>query len=152
MWLDYFENIASNHRWPEHRKALEAHTLFENVVATWLIKQEDYVKEVWLSSKHELIQNFAHNNVIETAPQQFEPVAQFAVKIKQVFLRADPKMSKKMKLFLLWPRLRHDLSWRVCDQSPTTLQRAIQITQRVESPTHQPASILVHIHIPTSSR
>ncbi len=42
-------------------------------------------------------------------------------------------MSDKMKLFLLWPRMRHDLARRVRDQAPKTFQTAIQIAQIIES-------------------
>ncbi|KAH7365706.1 hypothetical protein KP509_18G041700 [Ceratopteris richardii] len=37
-----------------------------------------------------------------------------------------------MKLFFLWPRLRHDISRRVRDQGPVSFHTAIQIAQRIE--------------------
>ena len=40
-----------------------------------------------------------------------------------------------MKLFFLWPRLRHDISKRVRDQGPTSFSNAIQIAQRIEAST-----------------
>ena len=142
-WLDHFENIASYHQWSEERKALEVRTLFENVAATWFIQQQEDTKRNWSALKSILIQNFAHQNMTQTALQQLqvlkqqlsEPVAQFAVKLNQLLLRADPTMSEEMKLFFLWPRLRHDISRRVRDQGPTSLHDAIQIAQRVESAT-----------------
>ena len=33
-WLDRFDNVASYHQWDDLRKALEARTLFETIVAT----------------------------------------------------------------------------------------------------------------------
>ncbi|MCO5605719.1 hypothetical protein L7F22_059903 [Adiantum nelumboides] len=41
-------------------------------------------------------------------------------------------MSEEMKLFFLWPRLRHDLMRRVRDQGPNSFHAAIQISQRTE--------------------
>ncbi|KAH7295473.1 hypothetical protein KP509_27G049900 [Ceratopteris richardii] len=38
-----------------------------------------------------------------------------------------------MKLFFLWPRLRHDIARRVRDQAPKTFHDAIQIAQIIES-------------------
>ena len=76
MWLDHFKNITSYHQRPKRRKVMEAHTLFENVGATWFSQQEDLVKEVWPILKHELIQNFTHNNVTQTALQQLRHLRQ----------------------------------------------------------------------------
>ena len=50
----------------------------------------------------------------------------------QLLLRVDPTMSEEMKLFFLWPRLRHDISRRVCDQGPISFHSTIQIAQRIE--------------------
>ncbi|MCO5605649.1 hypothetical protein L7F22_059832 [Adiantum nelumboides] len=61
-----------------------------------------------------------------------KPVAQFAVKMNQLLLRADPTMSEEMKLFFLWPRLRRDISRRVRDQGPTSFHTTIQVAQRIE--------------------
>ena len=105
------------------------------------VQQTEEVKQNWQTLRSQLIQNFAHQDVTQTALQQLqtmkqqplEPVAQFAVKLNQLLLRADPTMSEKMKLFFLWPRIRHDLSRRVRDQGPTTFSHAIQIAQRIET-------------------
>lgn len=139
-WLDHFDNVASYHNWLDDRKAMEARTVFEGVAATWFIQQPEEVKFNWGMLKALLIQNFAHQNITQTAlhqltslkQQQFEPVAQFTVKLNQLLLRADPAMSEEMKLFFLWPRLRHDISRRVRDQGPTTFHAAVQIAQRIE--------------------
>ena len=93
------------------------------------------------SLKPQLIQSFANQNVTQTALQQLqvikqqqnEPVAQFAVRFNQLLLRAGPTMSEDMKLFFLWPRLRHDIARRVRDQGPTKLRDAIQNPQRIEA-------------------
>jgi hypothetical protein len=42
-------------------------------------------------------------------------------------------MSEKMKLFFLWPRIRHDLFGRVRDEGPMTFSQAIWIAQRIET-------------------
>ena len=123
MWLDHLENVARYNQWYEHWKALEAHILFDNVAATWFIQQSEDVKQNWIAIREKLIQNFAHQNITQSALQQLqnlrqqqaEPVAQFAVKFNQLLFRADAKMSKEMKLFFLWPRLRHDISRRARD-------------------------------------
>ena len=47
-------------------------------------------------------------------------------------MRADLTMSEEMKLFFLWPKLRHDIWRRVRDQGPTTYADAIRIAQRIE--------------------
>ena len=122
---------------------MEIRTLLENVAATWFIQQPEHIKQDWHTIKVQLIQNFAQQNITQTAlqqlqslkQQQHEPVAQFAVKLNQLFLRADPTMSEEMKLFFLWPRLRHDISRRVRDQGPTSFSNAIQIAQRIEAST-----------------
>ena len=140
MWLDHFENVASYHQWDDRRKALEVRTLLENVAATWFIQQQEEVKQNWSEVKRKLIQNFANQDVTQTAlqqlqslrQQQHEPVPQFAIKLNQLLMRADPTMSEEMKLFFLWPRLRHDISRRVRDQGPTNYADAIKIAQRIE--------------------
>ncbi|KAH7292328.1 hypothetical protein KP509_29G062100 [Ceratopteris richardii] len=117
--------------------------------ATWFIQQPEEIKVDWPSLKTLLIQNFAHQNITQTAlqqltsfkQQQLEPVAQFAVKLNQLLLWADPTMSEEMKLFFLWPRLRHDISRRVLDQGPVSFHAAIQIAQRIESSTNADISI-----------
>lgn len=95
--------------------------LLEGVAATWFIQQQEYIKRDWHVLKALLIPNFTHQNITQTAlqqlnalkQQQFEPVAQFAVKMTQLLLRADPTKSEDMKLFFLWPRLHHEISRRV---------------------------------------
>ncbi|MCO5547114.1 hypothetical protein L7F22_000556 [Adiantum nelumboides] len=153
MWLDHFEIVSSYHNWSEERKAMEVHTLLEDVAATWFIQQQEDIKGNWQVLKALLIQNFAHQNITQTAlqqlnalkKQQLEPVAQFAVKMNQLLLRADPTMSEDMKLFFLWPRLRHDISRQVRDQSPTSFHAAIQIAQRIEASANPDApTTLVH--------
>jgi hypothetical protein len=37
-WLDYFENVAGYHDWPEERKAAEARTVLEGIAVTWYIQ------------------------------------------------------------------------------------------------------------------
>ena len=141
LWLDHFDNVASYHGWSDHRKALETRTLMDNVAATWFLQLPEEAKNNWVFLKAQLIQSFAHQNITQTALQQLttlrqqqsKPVAQFAVKLNQLLLRVDPTMSEEMKLFFLWPRLRHDLSRRVRDQGPTSLLSAINIAQRIES-------------------
>lgn len=121
MWLDHFENVSSYHNWSEERKAMEVRMLLEGVAATWFIQQQEYIKRDWHVLKALLIPNFTHQNITQTAlqqlnalkQQQFEPVAQFAVKMTQLLLRADPTKSEDMKLFFLWPRLHHEISRRV---------------------------------------
>ena len=91
--------------------------------------------------REQLIQQFA-NNVTQSVLQQLnslwqqpnEPVAQFAVKLKQLLLRVDPNMKETMKLYFLLPRLRHDLYRCVRDQGPTSFHMVIQIAQRIEAP------------------
>ncbi|MCO5566621.1 hypothetical protein L7F22_020298 [Adiantum nelumboides] len=105
--LDYFDNVASYHGWSDDRKAMEART-----------QQAEDMKGDWGMLKSLLIQNFAHQNISQSTLQQLhalkqhqlEPVAQFAVKMNQLLLCADPSMSEEMKLFYLWPRPRHDIS------------------------------------------
>ncbi|MCO5578501.1 hypothetical protein L7F22_032344 [Adiantum nelumboides] len=143
-WLDHFDNVAGYHSLTDQRKAMEIRTLLEGIAATWFIQQQDDIKGDWSIIKSLLIQNFAHQNVTQAALQQLnalkqqqsEPVAQFAVKMNQLLLRADPTMSEEMKLFFLWPRLRHDISRRVRDQGPTSFHVAVQIAQRIEGTTH----------------
>lgn len=104
----------------KNAKAMEVRMLLEGVAATWFIQQQEYIKRDWHVLKALLIQNFTHQNITQTAlqqlnalkQQQFEPVAQFAVKMTQLLLRADPTKSEDMKLFFLWPRLHHDISRR----------------------------------------
>ena len=142
-WLDHFDNVASYHQWDDPRKALEARTLFENIAATWFIQQDDTTKNNWHLIKEKLVENFANQDIAQTALHQLQhlrqqtskPIAQFGVKLNQLLLRVDPAMSDKMKLFLLWPRMRHDLARRVRDQAPKTFQTAIQIAQIIESST-----------------
>ncbi|MCO5597952.1 hypothetical protein L7F22_052039 [Adiantum nelumboides] len=139
-WLDHFANVVEYHQWNDTRKAMEVRTLLEGVAATWFVQEGDQVKGEWHILKSMLIQNFAHQNITQSAlqqlnalkQQQHEPVAQFAVKMNQLLIRADPAMSKEMKLFFLWPRLRHDIARRVRDQGPTSFHAAIQIAQRIE--------------------
>ncbi|KAI5056196.1 hypothetical protein GOP47_0029717 [Adiantum capillus-veneris] len=139
-WLDHFDNIASYHQWSDERRALETRTLFEGVAATWFVQQPEAVKHDWHVLKALLVHNFAHQNITQTAlqqpntlrQQQHKPVAQFAVKLNQLLLCANATMSEEMKLFFLWPHLRHDLSRRVPDQGPTSFHLAIQISQRIE--------------------
>ena len=141
-WLDHFENVAGYHEWDDGRKALELRTVLEHVAATWFIQQPEEIKRDWPYLREQLVQQFANNDVTQTALQQLdtlrqqplEPVAQFAVKLKQLLLRVDPHMKETMKLYFLLPRLRHDIARRVKDQGPTTFQMAIQIAQRIESP------------------
>ncbi|MCO5574434.1 hypothetical protein L7F22_028219 [Adiantum nelumboides] len=91
-----------------------------------------------------LIRSIKGKNVTQTALQQLnalkqhqhEPVAQFAIKMNHLLLRADPAMSEEMKLFFLWPRLRHDIAWRVRDQGPTSCHVAIQIAQQIKGTMH----------------
>ena len=81
------------------------------------------------------MQTFTNNDVTQTTLQQLdtlrqqphEPVAQFAVKLKQLLLRVDPHMKETMKLYFLLPQLCHDISRRVKDQGPTTFQMVVQI-------------------------
>ena len=141
-WLDHFDNVASYHEWHDERKALELRTVLEHVAATWFIQQPEEIKQNWTYLREQLIQHFANNDVTQTALQQLnnlrqqahEPVAQFAVKMKQLLLRVDPNMKETMKLYFLLPRLRHDIYRRVRDQGPTTFQMAVQIAQRIEAP------------------
>ena len=116
-WIDHFENVAKYHQWNEERMAAESSTLFENIAATWFVQQSEATKESWQLIKTQLIENFAHQDVAQTALQQLqhlrqqhqEPVSQFGVKLNQLLRLIDPKMSDKMKLFSLWLRLRYDL-------------------------------------------
>ena len=115
--------------------------LLQNVAATWYVQQSKEVKQNWQTLRSQLILNFVLQDLTQTALQQLqimkqqplEPVAQFAVKLNQLLLRADPTISEKMKLFFLWPRIRHDLSRRVRDQGPTTFSHAIQIAQWIKT-------------------
>ena len=83
----------------------------DNVAAIWFLQLPEEAKNNWSTIKAQLIQSFAHQNITQTALQQMstlkqhqlEPVAQFAVKLNQLILRADPTMSEEMKLFFLWP-------------------------------------------------
>ena len=109
IWLDHFENVASYHAWMDHLKALETRTFMDNVAATWFLQLPEEAKNNWSTIKTQLIQSFAHQNITQTAlqqlttlkQQQLEPVAQFVVKLNQLLLRANPTMSKEMKLFFL---------------------------------------------------
>jgi hypothetical protein len=106
-----------------------------------------------------LIQNFAHQNITQTALRQLtslkqqpsELVAQFVVKLNQL-LRADPAMSEEMKLFFLWPRLRHDISGRVRDQGPVCFHAAIQIAERIEVATFSDSGTIFTTAMPTPPR
>ena len=157
MWLDHLENVAGYHLWTDDRKAMEVRTLLDNVAATWYIQQPDATKANWQLLKAALIQSFAHQNIMQTALQQLtslkqqpsEPVAQFAVKLNQLLLRADPAMSEEMKLFFLWPRLRHDISRRVRDQGPVSFHAAIQIAQRIEVATCFDSNTIFTTTMPT---
>ncbi|MCO5578637.1 hypothetical protein L7F22_032481 [Adiantum nelumboides] len=139
-WIDHFDNVAGYHQWVDDRRAMEARTLLKGVAATWFVQQPVDVKGDWNLLETLLIQNFAHQNIMQTTlqqlktlcQQQHQPVAEFAVKLNQLLLRVDATMSEEMKLFFLWPRLRHDISRRVRDQGPTTFHAAIQIAQRIE--------------------
>ena len=141
-WLDHFDLVAGYHDWNDQRKALELRTVLEHVAATWFIQQPEEIKNDWPYLREQLIQHFANNDVTQSALQQLnslrqqpnEPVAQFAVKLKQLLLRVDPNMKETMKLYFLLPRLRHDLYRRVRDQGPTSFHMAIQIAQRIEAP------------------
>ena len=141
-WLDHFDLVAGYHDWNDERKALELRTVLEHVAATWFIQQPEEIKNDWHYLREQLIQHFANNDVTQSALQQLnslrqqpnEPVAQFAVKLKQLLLRVDPNMKETMKLYFLLPQLRHDLYRRVRDQGPTSFHMAIQIAQRIEAP------------------
>ena len=140
-WLDHFEMISSYHQWSDERKALEVRTLLENVAATWYVQQSSDVTENWVRLRGLLVQNFAHQNSAQTALQQLEtlqqqahePVGQFGVRLNQLLIRADPTMPEHVKLFFLWPRLRHDITRRARDQGPQTFNDAILIAQRIEA-------------------
>ena len=75
--------------------------LLQNVAATWYVQQSEEVKKKWQTLLSQLV------DVTQTALQQLQtmkqqplkPVAQFAVKLNQLFLRADLAMSEKIKLF-----------------------------------------------------
>jgi hypothetical protein len=79
-----------------------------------------------------------------------EPVAQFAIKLNQLLLRVDPAMSNTMKLFFLWPRMRHDLARRVRDQAPKTFNNAIQIAQIIEASNMPDIPIQPQYSLPTA--
>ena len=150
MWLDH-------HFWRDDRKAMEVRTVLDNVAATWYIQQPDATKSNWQLLKAAVIQNFAHQNITQTALQQLtslkqqpsEPVAQFAVKLNQLLLCADPAMSEEMNFFFLWPRLRHDISRRVRDQGPVSFHAAIQIAQRIEVATFSDSGTAFTTAMPT---
>ena len=64
-----------------------------------------------------MIQHFAKNDVTQTSPHQLnnmrqqphKPVAQFAVKMKQLLILVDPNMRETMKLYFFLPWLWHDI-------------------------------------------
>ncbi|MCO5554736.1 hypothetical protein L7F22_008270 [Adiantum nelumboides] len=74
-WLDHFDNVASYHCWSDDRKAMEARTLLEGVATTWFIQQSEDVKSDWGMLKSLLIQNFAHQNITQSALQQLHVLA-----------------------------------------------------------------------------
>ena len=147
-WLDHFDNVTGYHQWSDDRKALELRTVLENVAATWFIQQPEEVKQDWSYLREQLVQHFTNNDITQTALQQLgnmhqqthEPIAQFAVRLKQLLLRVDPNMKETMKLYFMLPRLRHDIYRRVKDQGPTTFQLAVQIAQRIETPDYMELS------------
>ncbi|KAH7365316.1 hypothetical protein KP509_18G020500 [Ceratopteris richardii] len=98
---------------------MEAHILFKHLAATWITQQPEQIK--------------ALPQLTMLKQQQLEPVAQFAIKLNQLLLRADPMILEEMKLFFLWPRLRHDISCRVHNQGPVSFHAAIHIAQHIES-------------------
>ena len=122
-WLDRFEMISSYHRWSDERKALEVRTLLENVAATWYVQQSSDVIENWVILQDLLVQNFAHQNSAQTVLQHLEtlqqqahePVREFGVRLNQFLIRANPTMPEHVKLFFLWPLLRHDITRRARD-------------------------------------
>ena len=85
--MDHFENVAGYHEWDDGQKALELRTVLEHVVATWFFLQPEEIKRNWPYLHEQLVQQFANNDVTQTALQQLdtlrqqphEPVAQFAV-------------------------------------------------------------------------
>ena len=85
------------------------------MAATWFIQQHEEIKRDWPYLHEQLVQQFANNDVTQTTLQQLdtlrqqphEPVAQFAVKLKQLLLRVDPHMKETMKLYFLLPRPRY---------------------------------------------
>ena len=122
-WLDHFDNVAQYHGWSNFQKLHEVRTVFEGLAATWYVQQSNYVKQHWNLLKDSLVRDFAHDDIAKSALQQLidcqqkngETVSQFAVRLKQILLRIDVNMSEDMKLFFLWPRLRHDIRRRVKD-------------------------------------
>jgi hypothetical protein len=58
-------------------------------------------------------------------------------------------MSEEMKLFFLWPRLRHDISRQVRDQGPVSFHAAIQIAQRIEVATFSDSGTVFTTAMPT---
>ena len=139
-WLDHFDNVAYYYGWFEVQKFHEVRTVFEGLAATWFVQQSNFVKQSWRLLKEALVRDFAHDDIAKSALQQlndcyqkeFETVSQFAVRLKQILLRVDINMTEDMKLFFLWPRLRHDLRQRVKDQGPEIFLDAIKIAQRIE--------------------
>ena len=110
MWLDHFDIVPNYHQWMEQKKAMEASTLLQSSATTWyIVQQSKEVKQNWQTLRSQLILNFVLQDLTQTALQQLqimkqqplEPLAEFAVKLNQLLLRADPTMSEKMKLFYL---------------------------------------------------
>ena len=60
-------------------------------------------------------------------------MGQFGVHLNQLLIRADPTMPEHVKLFFLWPRLRHDITRCARDQGPQTFNDAILIAQRIKA-------------------
>ena len=116
-WLDHFDLVVGYHDWNDERKALELQSVLEHLAATWFIQQSKEIKNDWHYLREKLIQHFANNDVTQSVLQQLnslrqqpnEPVAQFAVKLKQLLLRVDPNVKETMKLYFLLPWLQHDL-------------------------------------------
>ena len=75
-WLDHFDNVAECHQWSDEHKALEARTLYENIAATWFMQQDVVTKQNWAMIRGKLVENFAHQDVAQTALQQLQNLRQ----------------------------------------------------------------------------
>ena len=139
-WLDHIEMISNYHRWSNVRKGLEVHTLLENVVATGYIQQAREMTENWVILRDLLIQNFTHQILAQVALQKLEMlpqqarelVSRFGVRLNQLLIHPNPTMFEHVKLFFLWPHLRHDITRYARDQGPKIFNEAILIAQCIK--------------------
>jgi hypothetical protein len=67
MWLN-----SNDHQWDDEMKVVEANALLVKIVPTWFVQQNNNIKLTWPLIQETLIENFAHQDITQTALQQFQ--------------------------------------------------------------------------------